>query len=151
MEIKYRNLLGAILLFLFLGNITFVQAQTVLETLKNNRQTSQFAAAIERAGLNDRFNQKNASFTVFAPSNSAFNRLSASEKNSSQVLLNHVITGTATKRSLQYMSNITCLSGLTVEVAQMDDNSLEIQDYSIIQSNIRADNGVIHVIDGVIQ
>lgn len=151
MEIKYRNLLGAILLFLFLGNITCVQAQTVLETLKNNRQTSQFAAAIERTGLNDRFNQKNASFTVFAPSNSAFNRLSASEKNSSQVLLNHVITGTATKRSLQYMSNITCLSGLTVEVAQMDDNSLEIQDYSIIQSNIRADNGVIHVIDGVIQ
>lgn len=151
MENRHEKIFGAILILLFMGNFTLADAQTVMEALKDNRQTSQFAAAIERAGLDDRFEQNHASFTVFAPSNSAFNRLSASEKSSSQLLLNHIITGTATKRSLQYMSNITCLSGLTVEVAQMEDNSLAIQNYSLTASNIRADNGVIHIIDGVIK
>ncbi|SHF51197.1 Uncaracterized surface protein containing fasciclin (FAS1) repeats [Fodinibius roseus] len=151
MKNRCRKFLGAVTLLLLMGSYTTTDAQTVLEVLKSNGQTSQFAAAIERAGLDDRFDQRNGSFTVFAPSNGAFAKISASEKNNSQLILNHIITGTATKRSLQHMSQMTCLSGLTVEVAQMDNNSLSIQNYPLIESNIQADNGVVHIIDGVIQ
>lgn len=151
MKKRYRIYLGAITLIFLMGCYTTAEAQTILEILKSNGQTSQFAAAIERAGLSDRFNKTDGSFTVFAPSNGAFNSISASEKSNSQLILNHIITGTATKRSLQYMSQMTCLSGLTVEVAQMNNNSLSIQNYPLIESNIRADNGVVHIIDGVIQ
>lgn len=150
MKKRYIKILGAIGLYLFLGSFTFVQAQTVLEVLQSNGQTSEYAAAIGRAGLSDRL-EKDGSFTVFAPSNSAFNKITETQKSNSDLLLNHVITGTATKRSLQHMSQITCLSGITVEVAQMNDNSLSIQNYALVESNIEADNGVVHIIDGVIE
>jgi|SRR5690625_827185 len=151
MKRLYAILPGTALLFLVMGSFMMADAQSVLEALKNNGRTTEFAAAIERAGLEDRFDNRNGSYTVFAPSNTAFNKMTSNEKNNSQILLNHIITGTATKRSLQYMSKMTCLSGLTVEVAQMNDNTLSIQDYPLLESNIQADNGVVHVIDGVIQ
>ncbi|SMO68989.1 fasciclin domain-containing protein [Fodinibius sediminis] len=147
----YRKCVSALLLLLAMGFFSAAHGQSVLEVLKSNGQTSDFAAAIERAGLDDRLDRNKGSFTVFAPSNSAFNRISASEQNNSQLLLNHIITGKATKRSLQYMSKITCLSGLTVEVAQLNNSGLSIENYPLMESNIQADNGVIHVIDGVIQ
>ncbi|HLR33178.1 MAG TPA: fasciclin domain-containing protein [Fodinibius sp.] len=150
MKRLYAILLEAALFFLVAGSFMMADAQTVLEALKNNGRTTEFAAAIERAGLENRFDTRSGSYTVFAPSNTAFNKMNSNEKNNSRLLLNHIITGTATKRSLQYMSKMTCLSGLTVEVSQ-DDNTLSVQDYPLLESNIQADNGVIHVIDGVIQ
>lgn len=150
MKNRCTRYLGTVALFLLIGSFTTTDAQTVLEVLKSNDQTSEFAAAVEQAGLNDRFDQDDGSFTVFAPSNKAFGNISGSDKKSSQLLLNHIITGTATKRSLQHMSKITCLSGLTVEVGQMDDNSLSVHNYPLVESNIQADNGVVHIIDGVI-
>ena len=141
----------AMVLFLgLLGGLNSSHAQTVLDVIKNNSQTSDFASALENAGLNDRLSQDGA-YTVFAPSNSAFSKLSASEKQNRNLLLNHLITGTATKRSLQYMSKITSLSGITIEVVRMDDSNLSIQNYPLVKSNIRADNGVVHIIGGVIQ
>lgn len=133
---------------LFLWNVS--QAQSVIDVLKNNQRTSQFAAAIERAGLNDRLSDKSTSFTIFAPSNQAFSRLSGNEQNSNQLLLNHVITGSATQRSLQYMKKVTCLSGITINIVE-ENGGLQIQDHPVIESNLRADNGVVHIIDGIIK
>jgi uncharacterized surface protein with fasciclin (FAS1) repeats len=150
MEIRYNKLLGAVFMSLFLLNVNNVQAQTVLEVLKNNGQTSAFAAAIEKAGLTDRLSQ-DGPYTLFVPENNVFNQLSSNDKGDSNLLLNHVITGKATKRSLKHISNMTCLSGITIEVVEMNNNSVSVQDYPLIRSNIRADNGIIHIIGGVIQ
>lgn len=136
------------ILFIGIQNIT---AQSVFETLKSNGQTSEFAAALENAGLDDRLSGNSGSFTVFAPSNSAFSKVDDKVKTDSDFLLNHIITGTATKRSLQHMSQVTCLSGITIEIVKMNNGSLSVQNYPLEQSNIRAGNGVIHIINGVIQ
>ncbi len=148
---KPHKIFGFIVLGILLIGIQNVFAQSVFETLKSNGQTSEFAAALEDAGLDDRLSGTSGSFTVFAPSNSAFAKVDDKLKTDSNFLLNHIITGSATKRSLQHMSQVTCLSGITIEIVKMDNGSLSVQNYPLEQSNIRAGNGVIHIINGVIQ
>lgn len=152
MKFCYRKILGAVFLCLLLShiNIGTIQAQSVLEVLESNGQTSAFAKAIDDAGLTERLSQ-DGPYTLFVPANKTFNNLTADEKTDSNLLLNHIITGTATERSLKHISNMTCLSGITIEVVEMDNNSISVQDYPLIKSNIRADNGIIHIIGGVIK
>lgn len=152
MKLRYKKSLGFLFVCLILSNtnIDTIQAQSVLDVLKNNSQTSAFAAAIDEAGLAERLSQ-DGPYTLFVPSNKAFDNLTSDEKNNSNLLLNHIITGTATERSLKHISNMTCLSGITIEVVEMDNNSISVQDYPLIKSNIRADNGIVHIIGGVIK
>jgi uncharacterized surface protein with fasciclin (FAS1) repeats len=150
MEKSYKIFGFLVFGILFIG-IQSIAAQSVFETLKSNGQTSEFAAALENAGLDDRLSGNSGSFTVFAPSNNAFAQVDDKLKTDSNFLLNHIITGSATKRSLQHMSQVTCLSGITIEIVKMDNGSLSIENYPLEQSNIRAGNGVIHIINGVIQ
>lgn len=124
------------------------QAQTVMDKLKSNSQTTEFAEALENANIDNRLNQSGP-FTLFAPSNGAFNSLSTREKGSNTLLLNHIFMGMATERSLKAMSEVTCLSGrnLTIE----NGSEMSIDNTRIVTSNIKAANGVIHIIDGVIR
>lgn len=145
----YKNITGTLFLLFFFG-LSSMNAQSVLEIIKSNPQTSEFSAAVEQAGIDSRLSD-DGPYTLFVPSNKAFGKLSPNERANSELLLNHVITGTATKRSLKYMSKMTCLSGITIEVVRMDDDNLSIQNYPLVESNIRADNGVVHIISGVIQ
>lgn len=138
------------LILSFFVVFTDVQAQSVLEKLKSNSQTSQFAKALENADLADRLRQAGP-FTVFAPTNSTFNDLSVGQQSNNNLLLNHILTGMATERSLRAMSDITCLSGQTISIQNQNGNNLAIESNKIIKSNIRASNGIIHIIDGVIK
>ncbi|WP_445665027.1 fasciclin domain-containing protein [Fodinibius sp. AD559] len=134
----------------FLVTLSDLQAQTIVEKLKSNSQTTQFVQALENTGVDDRLNQSGP-FTVFAPTNAAFNNLSIGQKSDSNLLLNHILTGMATKRSLRAMSDITCLSGKTISIQNQSGNNLAIESNRISTSNIKASNGVIHIIDGVIE
>lgn len=126
-----------------------VQAQSILDKLTSTSQTTQFAQALENTGINERLNQSGP-FTVFAPTNTAFDQLSTGQKSDSSLLLNHILTGMATERSLRAMSDITCLSGQTISIQNQSGNNLAIESNRIRVSNIKASNGVIHIIDGVI-
>lgn len=143
-----------IISFLFTIGLTFLmisaQAQTVMQKLKANGKTTEFARALEETGIDDRIN-KQGPFTLFAPSNNAFNSLSSIEKGNNNLLLNHIFTGMATERSLKAMSNVTCLSGRNLTLQNDNDQGLTINSIKIVNSNIKADNGVIHIINGVIK
>ena len=134
----------------FLVALSDVQAQSILEKLQSNTQTTQFAQALERTGVDGRLNGSGP-FTVFAPTNSAFEELSIGQKSDANLLLNHILTGMATERSLRAMSDITCLSGQTISIQNKNGKNLAIESNRIRVSNIRASNGVIHIIDGVIE
>lgn len=136
--------IGLVLIFLP------VQAQTVLDKLKSNSQTTEFAKALESTNIDERIN-KSGPFTLFAPSNSAFNRLSMLEKENNDLLLNHIFMGMATERSLKAMSEVTCLSGKNLSIQNGSGQDISINDIQIVTTNLKADNGVIHIIDGVIK
>lgn len=124
--------------------------QNVVDKLKTHTQTNNFAEAIENSSLNSKL-RSSGPFTLFVPSNEAFAQLTFNQKSSTNLLLNHVFTGFATERSLKVMSEVTCLSGQTVTLNVNSNQSLSVNTFSILESNIKADNGVIHIIDGVIK
>lgn len=142
------KVLGLVLLSSIVLTVNLAQAQKIMDELKRNKQTVNFAAAIEKVNLQEKLNEPGP-FTLFAPSNEAFGKLSNEQKINRNLLLNHIFTGMATERSLKAMSDITCLSGRTIKVGHAQ--KLSIDNFVIIESNIRAQNGVIHIINGVIK
>ena len=143
--ITHFSMMISLLLLVEVGS-----AQNVISKLKSNSQTSHFGRALEQANLQERLNQSGP-FTLFAPSNAVFDKLSSGQKSDRQLLLNHIFTGMATERSLKAMSEVTCLSGQTLSIVVDNSQRLKVNDVLIVRSNIRADNGVIHIIEGVIK
>ncbi|MEL7834586.1 fasciclin domain-containing protein [Fodinibius sp. Rm-B-1B1-1] len=148
MKVFQKILRFACIMTLFLC-VTTVQAQSVIEKLKSNSQTTQFARALENAGIGDRLSQPGP-YTVFAPTNQTFSNLSTGQQSDSNLLLNHILTGMATVRSLRVMSDISCLSGKRISV-QSSGSGLAVENNQITSPNIKANNGVIHIINGVIE
>ncbi|HEX6982277.1 MAG TPA: fasciclin domain-containing protein [Balneolaceae bacterium] len=145
----HKSKVGALLVICSLWTFDFSQAQTVMDVLQNNSQTTEFAEALQQANLDERLNNSGP-FTVFAPTNQAFSNLPDWQRTDENILLNHIFTGMATARSLRVMSNVTLLGGKTVTINGSRDN-LSIASQPVIENNIRANNGVIHIIDGVIR
>jgi len=147
----YKRIPNLFFVAAFVLSFHTARSQSVMQKLKSNRQTSHFAQALEKANLDNRLNG-DGPFTLFAPTNQAFDRLNASQKVDKKILLNHIFTGLASERSLEVMTEVTCLSGKTIKLKNIDHGkSVSVGSYSIVNSNIKADNGIIHVINGVIR
>merc|ERR1719261_616920 len=96
-------------------------------------------------------------FTVFAPTNEAFAKLPANVlagllKNPialDKVLEYHVVAGKALSTDLHDRESIKTLNGASVEV-HIQGGKVSINNANVIQANVLASNGVVHVIDTVL-
>lgn len=111
-------------------------------------------AAVQEAGLVGTLSGDDQ-FTVFAPTDEAFNDAGINADNVDKVddefllnvLLYHVTGGRRYARSVVNAPEIEMLNGGTVVV---DGTNLNGDQADIVATNIEASNGVIHVIDGVL-
>ncbi|MFP4127128.1 MAG: fasciclin domain-containing protein [Alphaproteobacteria bacterium] len=134
-------------------------SRNVVEQVKAHSRFTVFARALEATRLGDRL-AEGGPYTVFAFTDQAFERLPESFKDHlfsaegaktlEQVLGYHVIPGRAMSGDM---------SGRVYEVATLDGNTLTIEgqmDFirvngsTILQPDIMAENGVIHLLDYVI-
>ena len=118
-------------------------------------------AALQATGLDSVLAAHDGVFTVFAPTDEAFAALGQATINAllndtdtlSNILLTHVISGatidSVTAFSLSGGSAETA-SGTNVNLA-IRDGSLFINNARVVQTDIKAENGIIHVLDAVIQ
>ncbi|MBD2459494.1 fasciclin domain-containing protein [Oscillatoria sp. FACHB-1407] len=96
-------------------------------------------------------------FTILAPTDEAFEQLPQGELDSllqdphklKQVLLYHVISGDVRSDDLIEIDEAPTVEGTLVAVEQAEDG-VRINDSRVLQMDILAENGVIHVIDGVL-
>jgi len=136
---------------------------TVVDVAASNDDFSTLVTAVEAAGLAETLNG-DGPFTVFAPVNDAFAALPAGTldtlllpENQDQltaVLTYHVVPQEATSDDLRDGMTITTVQGqpLTVSVS---DTGVTLTDasgnaVSVIQADIEAGNGIVHVIDAVL-
>lgn len=132
-------------LFLAVGE---VRSQDITSVMKEEGQISNFVNALENAQLAEELNG-NGPYTIFAPSNRYFNSNNINSHNSNRsYLLNYIMTGMATERNLKAMSNITTLGGMVLELQKTDSGEIIIKERTITTANIKASNGIIHIIDG---
>lgn len=132
---------------------------TILETAASNPDFSTLVAAIKAAGLEETLSGAGP-FTVFAPTNAAFEALPAGAlenllkpENKDQlksILTNHVVGGKAVKSTdLQNGQTVTAVGGEDLSVSVMGGKVM-IGGVEVTKADLMASNGVIHVIDKVI-
>ena len=144
---------------------------TISQIAVSMKGFSQLEAAAIRGGVAVTLSNKNAgdpsgNFTVFAPTNEAFAKIglvNPADLNVLQkgfltdVLLYHVNDGSTLESSLTLGSNVNSLlgksntnpTGVTKRIVTRGNDRF-INGSKIIATNVRADNGIVHVIDRVL-
>ena len=114
------------------------------------------ATALTEAGLIDALKGEGP-FTVFAPTDDAFSKLSEGTVESllndketlTTILLYHVISGRVTSGEVVNLEKAETLSGKDIRINSNDDGVV-INDSKVIAADVMAKNGVIHIIDTVL-
>ena len=134
-----------------------VASGTILDLAAENPQLSQLVAAIEAAGLTDALEQAGP-LTVFAPNNDAFSQLNQSDLTAllsdptslGDILEYHVVEGSYPSSELSDGDTLTTMEGTDLTVS-VDGSTITVGGAEVVQADLEAGNGVIHVIDGVLQ
>jgi len=132
-------------------------SQSISGLAAANPNLSTLATALRVAGL-DATLAAGGPFTVFAPTNAAFAALPAATLNSllanpaqlAQVLLFHVASGQVLSTQLTNGQNVTTLrTGARPLVINLTGGA-KVDAANIVAADVRAQNGVVHVIDAVL-
>ena len=151
------------------GGAPMYPTKTIVQNAVNSRDHTTLVAAVKAAGLVDTLSGAGP-FTVFAPTNAAFERLPAGTVQTllrpenkamlQSVLTYHVVPGRLTASDLMQriragggQARLTTAQGGTL-TASMMGNRIMLTDAKggtahVVQGNVMQSNGVIHVTDGV--
>ncbi len=126
-------------------------------TAKGMDNMTTLVKAIKSAGIIETL-QQDGPYTVFAPTNEAFNKLPKETldnlmkpENSEQlkeILLYHVVEGKVTSKDIKTMSAET-LQGSSVDVS-VEGKNVMVNTARVTKADVMASNGVIHQIDTVL-
>jgi len=156
-----NTLITAGLLGLLIAFPTKAQAQygaqaDIVETAVEAGSFETLARALEAAGLVETLKGEGP-FTVFAPTDEAFARLPEGTLESllqnpdelARILTYHVVPGEVTSSQVVKLDRASTVQGQNVRI-RVVDGSVMVNDATVVQADVRASNGVIHVIDRVI-
>ncbi len=121
-------------------------------------QFKTLVAAIQAAGLVETL-QSPGPFTVFAPTDEAFAKLPAGTVDSLllpenkaklvAILTYHVVAGEVLAADVVKLSSAETVEGQSVQITS-SDAGVQVNDASIVGTDVMASNGVIHIIDTVL-
>ncbi len=130
--------------------------KNIIETAKDDGRFNTLLKAVDAAGLTETLSNQGP-FTVFAPTNGAFNQIPKDQLNSilkdkeqlSAILKYHVVSGKMMASDVMQQNSIRTLEGdsLTIDTSQ---GSVRVNDARITETDIECTNGVCHVIDSVL-
>ena len=127
----------------------------IVDTAVSNGSFNTLVAAIQAAGLVDTLKGPGP-FTVFAPTDEAFNKLPAGTVDAllqdipklTKILTYHVVSGKVLAADVVKLKTATTVEGSDVKIDA--SNGVKINDATVAAADVDADNGVIHVIDTVL-
>ena len=153
------------------GGAPMYPSKTIVDNAVNSKDHTTLVAAVKAAGLVDTLKGPGP-FTVFAPVNTAFEKLPAGTVETllkpenkpalTGVLTYHVVPGRFSAEELAQKVDamggkftLKTVQGGTLTVEKISDGKLEVIDSkggkaNITISNVLQSNGVIHVIDSVL-
>jgi uncharacterized surface protein with fasciclin (FAS1) repeats len=134
--------------------------QTVVTIAAKNGDFTTLTTAIKRAGLVKTLKGKGP-FTVFAPTDEAFAKLPTGQLDAlladkdalTNVLTYHVLGSKVLSSALQPTQEVAALNAMPFTITVADGKATitdgQGNEVNIVETDIRAKNGVIHVIDSV--
>ena len=140
---------------LALGSASFVHAADLVDTAAAAGQFNTLVSAVQAAGLADTL-KGDGPFTVFAPTDAAFAKLPAGTVESllndkeklAQILTYHVVPGKVMSSDVT-TGAVATVQGQSLNVV-VDGGAVKVNDAQVVQADVLASNGVIHVIDTVV-
>ena len=152
------------------GGAAMYPSKTIVTNAMNSADHTTLVAAVKAAGLVDTLNSKGP-FTVFAPTNAAFDQLPAGTVDSllkpenksmlTKVLTYHVISGKYDSKALAQLikkghgkGRLKTVSGDSLTV-MMDGGNIVLRDEkggtsTVTTADVYQSNGVIHVVNAVL-
>ncbi|MFD2532349.1 fasciclin domain-containing protein [Gracilimonas halophila] len=128
----------------------------IVETAQENDDFSILVQAITDAGLTAAL-EADGPFTVFAPTNEAFNDLpegtleSLTNEQLQEILQFHVVEGTVASADLEASQDVASLLGEELLVEAEGEGEVLVNGYSsVTTADIEASNGIIHAVDAVL-
>lgn len=129
--------------------------QDIIETAKQAGKFNTLLAALKAADLKETLKGKGP-FTVFAPSDEAFKKLKQQDLDDllkdkaklKAILTYHVIAGQKNAKDIRN-GEVKTLEGKSLQ-AEVSGDSVTVNGARVVQADIAASNGIIHVIDTVV-
>jgi len=134
---------------------TQTKTRTIIEVANEKGNFKTFLSAIKTANLTERFSAK-GSYTVLMPNDAAFAKLPAGdwdkylrdEPRLAQILNYHVLAGNHPSSELANLTETPTMEGRSVKIVAQPE--LRFNDAKVVQRDMTAENGVIHVLDTVL-
>jgi uncharacterized surface protein with fasciclin (FAS1) repeats len=131
-------------------------SKNIVETAVAAGSFTTLAKALEAAGLVEVLEGKGP-FTVFAPTDEAFAKLPpgaldgllADKEKLKSVLLYHVVPGRVMAKDVVKLTSAKTAEGASIAIAAMG-GKVKVDEANVVKADVKASNGVIHVIDSVI-
>ena len=153
---KLFSYMAAIALVALLTPVS--KAADIVDTAVGAGNFKTLAAALGAADLVDTLKGKGP-FTVFAPTDEAFKKLPEgtvagllkpeNKAALAGILTYHVVPGAVMAEQVVGLTGATTVNGQRVDI-KADDNGVSVDGAKVVTTDIKCDNGVIHVIDSVI-
>ena len=134
------------------------EGEDIVQTVLGRDDFSTLATALEAAGLVENLSGPGP-YTVFAPTNEAFEKLPEGTldellkpENRNQlaaILTYHVVPQEAMAADVQSMNEASTLLGVPVQIST-EGEEVMVNDATVTETDIAASNGVIHVVDTVL-
>lgn len=175
-QVSFRLCLASGLAAIALAGVTFGLSPTAVQAKEHDKKTTATAsmcvvdtakkagsfntllAAVKAADLEQTLRGEGP-FTVFAPTDEAFKKLPEGTVESllkpenkeklKAILTYHVVSGTVYAKDVVKLSSAKTVNGKEVKIT-VEDGKVKVDDANVVQTDIEARNGVIHVIDKVI-
>jgi len=130
-------------------------SNNIVETAREAGSFTTLLVAIDAAGLGETL-AGGGPFTVFAPSDEAFAKLPAGTVASlladpaklTDVLTYHVVPGRVTAADAAQLSSALTVQGGELPIST--DGGVHVGEATVVNADIEASNGLIHVIDRVL-
>lgn len=153
-----------------LGDDKMYSDMTIVENASNSKDLTTLVAAVKAAGLVETLSSEGP-FTVFAPTNAAFDKLPEgtvgtlvqpeNKETLTGILTYHVVSGNVMAADLMKMieagngtTTFTTVAGTDL-TAMVEDGKVKIKDAkggvaTVTAADVKQSNGVVHVIDNVL-
>jgi uncharacterized surface protein with fasciclin (FAS1) repeats len=159
MQIKKSLVIAMMMVAPFVIGNANAQDKDIVDIAAGNKDFSTLVTAVKAAGLVDTLKGEGP-FTVFAPTNAAFKKvppatlkkLLANKAALTQVLTYHVLSGSVMAADVMKIkpgTKVKTVEGSSFTLTK-SKHGLMIDKARVVKTDIKASNGVIHVIDTVI-
>ena len=154
----FKLTLGAVIAILIVTSSAQAQSKDIVGLTVGNDNLSTLVAAVKAGDLVEIL-QGDGPFTVFAPTNEAFAALPAGTlemllkpENKDKlvaILTYHVVSGKVMSTDLSNGQKAKTVQGENIDVA-ISNGSVRISGAKVVVADVKANNGVVHLIDKVI-